>query len=174
MFFELIGTIIAGVAMALLVWAVNRTLLKGRLPKWLMPVSAGLAMIIATISSEYGWFARTQANMPEGFVVAQSVEEQVFYRPWTYAVPYVSRFVAVDQATMRKHAEQPGQRIVDLVFYGRWARTAKVPMLFDCTASRRADIIDGVEFGDNGEALDVDWIAVTADDPVFKVACAEV
>lgn len=174
MFFELIGTIIAGVAMALLVWAVNRTLLRGLLPKWLVPVSAGLAMIVATISSEYGWFARTQANMPEGFVVAQSVEETAFYRPWTYAVPFVSRFVAVDQATVRQHAEQPGQRIVDLVFYGRWARTAKIPVLFDCTGNKRADIVDGVEFGDNGEALGVDWRTVSTNDPIQQAACAEV
>jgi hypothetical protein len=35
MLFELIGTIAAGAAAALLVWALNRTL-KGRLPKWLL------------------------------------------------------------------------------------------------------------------------------------------
>ena len=114
MFFELIGTIFAGVTMGLIVWAVNRAL-KGRLPGWLVPVSAGLAMLVATISSEYGWFARTQATMPQGFVVADAIEEQVFYRPWTYAVPYVSRFVAVDQATARTHPAQPDKRIVDLV-----------------------------------------------------------
>ena len=50
MFFELIGTIVAGVAAAPLVWAINRTL-KGRLPSWLVPVAAGAAMLAATISS---------------------------------------------------------------------------------------------------------------------------
>ncbi|MEM1076658.1 MAG: hypothetical protein AAF665_14190 [Pseudomonadota bacterium] len=170
MFFELIGTIVAGAAMALMVWATNR-LLKGRLPGWLVPVSAGIAMLIATISSEYGWFERTRATMPDGFVVAQTVEEQAFYRPWTYAHPYISRFVAVDRAAMRTHPEQPDQRIVDLVFYGRWARTAKVPMLFDCGSNRRADIIDGVEFGADGAVLGADWIDVTTNDPVLQVAC---
>ncbi|WP_227271713.1 hypothetical protein [Roseobacter weihaiensis] len=173
MFFELIGTIMAGVAMALIVWAVNRVL-KGRLPSWLVPVSAGVAMLVATISSEYGWFERTKATMPEGFVVAQTVEETAFYRPWTYASPFVSRFVAVDQATMRTHPRQPDQRIVDLVFYGRWTRTAKVPMLFDCDGGRRADIVDGVEFGTDGAVLGAEWIAVQASDPVLQVACAEV
>lgn len=174
MFFELIGTLAAGAVAALLVWAVNRTL-KGRLPKWLMPVAAGAAMLLATISSEYGWYARTQANMPEGLVVAETIEEKVFYRPWTYARPYVSRFVAVDQATMRTHPDQPDQRIVDLVFYGRWARTAKVPVLFDCAAGRRADIIDGVEFGANGEVINVVWLDVPEDDlKIMKAACEEV
>ena len=98
MFFELISTIVAGVAAGLFVWAVNRTL-KGRFPKWLVPVAAGAAMLLATISSEYGWYDRTVATMPEGMVVAQTVEERTFYRPWTYMRPFVSRFVAVDLAT---------------------------------------------------------------------------
>lgn len=173
MFFELIGTLMAGAAMALLVWAINRVL-KGRLPSWLVPVSAGLAMLIATISSEYGWFERTRAAMPAGLVVAQTVEEKVFYRPWTYARPFISRFVAVDQASTRSHPEQPGKRIVDLVFYGRWARTAKVPMLFDCVENRRADIADGIDFGADGEVLDVQWIGLKENDPVLKTVCAEV
>jgi hypothetical protein len=171
MFFELIGTLVAGVAAALLVWAVNRTL-KGRLPKWVMPVAAGGAMLLATISSEYGWYARTKANMPEGLIVANAIEEKpAFYRPWTYVKPYVTRFVAVDRPTMRTHADQ---RIVDLVFYGRWERTAKVPVLYDCASGRRADIVDGVEFGDNGEVLNVIWLDVSSVDPVLKAACEEV
>lgn len=173
MFFELIGTIVAGAAAALIVWAVNRTL-KGRLPKWLVPAAAGAAMLLATISSEYGWYGRTTANMPQGMVVAQTVEEQAFYRPWTYARPFVSRFVAVDQASLRTHPEQPARRIVDLVFYGRWARTAKVPMLFDCANAQRADVVDGIEFGTGGDVLNADWRAVAADDPVLKAACEEV
>ena len=74
MIFELIGTILAGVAAALLFWAINRAL-KGRLPKWLMPVSAGAAMLLAAISSEYGWYDRTAATMPQGMVVAHAISE---------------------------------------------------------------------------------------------------
>lgn len=173
MFFELIGTILAGVATALLFWAVNRAL-KGRLPAWLMPVSAGLAMLIATISSEYGWYERTTRTMPQGFVVAQTIEETAIYRPWTYLVPYVSRFVAVNRASLRTHPDHAGQRIADLVFYGRWTRTARVPMLFDCDKNRRADLVDGGEFGPDGGIIGADWVALAASDPVLRTACAEV
>lgn len=173
MFFELIGTIVAGVAVALLVWALSRTL-KGRLPKWLLPVAAGGAMLLATVSSEYGWYDRTQSRMPQGFVVAETIEETSFYRPWTYFAPFVSRFVAVDMATMRQHPNQPAQRIVDLVFYGRWARTAKVPILFDCQNNRRADILDGIEFGTGGDVLGAEWRELAEDDSVLRVACKEV
>lgn len=170
MIFELIGTVVAGAVAALLFWAVNRAL-KGRLPSWLMPVCAGGAMLAATISSEYGWFERTKNLLPEGMIVAQTVEERAFYRPWTYAIPYVSRFVAVDVAGKRTHPDQPGQRIVDLVFYGRWARVAKVPVLFDCVGNRRADIVDGVEFDTDGGVLNADWRAVAIGDPVLQTAC---
>ncbi|MCR9125826.1 MAG: hypothetical protein NXH82_06825 [Rhodobacteraceae bacterium] len=172
MFFELIGTIVAGVAAGLLVWALNRTL-KGRLPKWLMPAAAGAAMLLATISSEYGWFARTQATMPQGLVVAETVNEQSFYRPWTYARPFVTRFVAVDTVSTRQHPAHPDQRIVDLVFYGRWSRTAKVPMLFDCAAGRTADIADGVEFAADGAVRGAVWRTPAAGDAVLAAACRE-
>ena len=173
MFFELIGTILAGAAAALVVWAINR-FLKGRLPSWIIPVSAGAAMLIATISSEYGWFARTSATMPEGMVVAQSIEESSFYRPWTYVAPFVTRFVAVDLGAMKTNPAIPDQRIVDLVFYGRWARTSKIPMLFDCAGNRRADIADGLEFGDGGEITNAVWRDVDASDPVLTTVCQEV
>lgn len=170
MFFELIGTIMAGATAALLVWAINRTL-KGRLPKWLIPTAAGVAMLLATISSEYGWFGRTKANMPKGMVVAQAIEERAFYRPWTYAKPYIARFVAVDQVSMRTNPKQPNQRIVDLVFYGRWTRTAKVPMLYDCANAKRADVVDGIEFGADGNVVNAQWQSIEQDDPVLKAAC---
>lgn len=172
MFFELIGTLVAGAAAALAVWAVNRTL-KGRLPKWMMPVAAGLAMLIATITSEYGWYTRATATMPEGMVVAETVEEQAFYRPWTYVWPFITRFVAVDVATARTHDAHPDQRLVDLVFYGRWSRTARVPVLFDCAGARRADLMDGVTFGTDGTVPDGAWRPIPADDPTLRTACSE-
>lgn len=171
MFFELIGTIVAGIAAALLVWAINRTL-KGRLPKWLVPVSAGAAMLLATISSEYTWFTRAQSIMPNGFVVAETVEETNFYRPWTYVKPYVSRFIAVDSATVRTHPARPEQRMVDLIIYGRWNRTAKIPALFDCTANARADLVDGADFGPDGEVLNVVWQPMDVGSLMLKAACA--
>lgn len=174
MFFELIGTIVAGVATGLLIWAINRTLLKGRLPQWLVPVSAGAAMLLATISSEYSWFNRAQSNMPEGFVVAQTVQESQYYRPWTYIKPYVSRFIAVDQGGARTHPSQPDKRIVNLVIYGRWARTARVPVLFDCAGNARADLADGVDFGADGEIINVVWQKMDVDEPLLQAACAAV
>jgi hypothetical protein len=75
---------------------------------------------------------------------------------------------------MKTHPDQPDKRIVDLVFYGRWSRTAKVPVLFDCAEFKRADIVDGIEFGENGEVVGAAWIDLTRTDPVLEAACAKV
>ena len=109
MFLELIATFIAGFAGAGAVMLINR-ILGGRLPRWLTPVAAGGAMLAATIANEYGWYECTVETMPEGMEVATAVEERAFYRPWTYLVPYTSRFIAVDTASVRTNDALPGQR----------------------------------------------------------------
>jgi hypothetical protein len=171
MFVELVGTFVAGLATGLLYWAVNRTA-KGRLPNWGLPVAAGAAMLAATISMEYGWYGRTSALLPEGLDVALTVEDSAPWRPWTYAAPMITRFVAVDEASLRTHPAQPGQRLADLYFYGRWSPVAMMPALFDCAGARRADLIDGVEFGEGGAVTNADWVRLAPDDPVLAAVCA--
>ena len=171
MFFELVGTVLAGVAAALLVFAVRRYA-PGRIPKWLMPVAAGAAMIAATISSEYGWYGRTAGQMPEGFAVARTVGESAVYRPWTYLVPLTTRFVAVDQEGAKTHPDFPGQRIVDLYFFGRWQPVQAVPVLFDCPGHRSVVIAAGTEFGPDGAVQNPEWEEMPSDDPVLRTACA--
>lgn len=170
MFLELIGTIFAGVAAAGVMMLVNK-LTGQRLPKWLVPVAAGAAMILVTISSEYGWYDRTTATMPEGLSIAQTVEKQSFYRPWTYVKPYVDRFVAVDELSIQRHPDLPDQRLAKIYFYGRWSPINELPVLVDCAAHRRANLADGAEFDDTGRVVDATWIGVSADDPVLVAIC---
>ncbi len=170
MFLELIAVIFAGVAVAGVVMLVNRTL-GNRLPAWLAPVAAGLAMIGVTIASEYGWYGRTVANLPEGLVVAEAVESQSFYRPWTYVVPYTERFVAVDTATLRSHANQPDQHLAEIFFFGRWAPISQLSTVVDCAAWRRAVVADQTRFSDSGEIDGVDWISPPPKDAILTVVC---
>ncbi len=170
MFLELIGTIFAGIAVAGIVMLLGK-LTGGRLPSWLTPVAAGLAMLAVTISSEYSWFSRTASALPEGLVVAQTVEKRVFYQPWTYVTPYVNRFVAADVATMQSHPGKPDQKIAQLYFFGRWQAVEKLPVAFDCAANRRAMLGDGVEFDSAGDLAGVDWVAAMPDDPLLEAVC---
>jgi hypothetical protein len=172
MFLELIGVIMAAAVAGITFFAINR-LLGGALPRWLMPVCAGLAMIAATISLEYSWFTRTSGNLPEGLVVADKIEDQAIYRPWTYLNPYVGRFSAVDTANATRNDAMPGHVMADVYFFGRWSPVNRVPVLFDCVGARRASLADGAEFDDAGRVVNATWHDMIADDPVLITACEE-
>lgn len=170
MFVELIATIVAGIACAGIVMLVNRAFGR-RLPKWLTPVAAGLGMIAMTISNEYTWFSRTAETLPEGVEIAVTVEESSWFRPWTQAFPYIKRFAAVDMANAKENAAAPGQRLVDLYFFGRWSPVNKAPMLFDCPGARAALLIDGADFAADGTIADADFQPTPPDDPILTLVC---
>lgn len=170
MFLELIAVVFAGLAAAGVVMLLNH-MTGGRLPRWLTPVGAGLAMIGVTISSEYGWYDRTAGTLPDGMVIAQTVEKTAFYQPWTYLSPYVDRFVALDTQSVQTNPALPDQHIAKIYFFGRWAPVNELPIAVDCGASRRASLADGVEFDDAGAIVGASWIQVEADDAILASVC---
>ncbi|WP_170750776.1 hypothetical protein [Ruegeria lacuscaerulensis] len=170
MFLELIATLFAGVAFAGVVMLVNKVT-GGRLPRWAAPVAAGLGMIGMTISSEYSWYDRTKDTLPEGMAIIQEIESRAFYRPWTYAVPFVERFAAIDTASVRTNEQVPEQRLVDLYFFGRWSPVSKLPVAVDCARNQRANLADGAEFGSEGQLLNADWINAETNDPIIEATC---
>lgn len=170
MFVELIATVFAGIACAGVALLLNMVTGR-RLPKWIMPVAAGLGMIGMTISNEYTWFERTAERLPQGVDIAMTVQEQSWLRPWTQVWPYTKRFVAVDIATARTNPDFPDQRMSDLYFFGRWSPVTQAPMLFDCAGARSAVLIDGAEFAADGTVANAEWEAMPAGDPVLKTVC---
>ncbi|SMO46680.1 hypothetical protein [Ruegeria faecimaris] len=170
MFLELIGTIFAGVALAGIVMVINK-LTGGRLPRWSAPVAAGIGMIGMTINSEYSWFDRTRDTLPDGLIIIQEVESRALYRPWTYAMPFVDRFAAIDTLSVRTNDQVPEQRLVELYFFGRWAPVSKLPVAVDCDKNQRANLADGAEFGDNGQLLNADWVTGSTNDPIIEATC---
>lgn len=170
MFFEMVATLVSGFAGAGVVLLLNK-ISGGRLPKWAMPVGAGLAMISTTIANEYAWYDRTHATLPEGMVVVHTVEKQTFYRPWTYVKPFTERFIALDEPSVRTHDARPSMRMVDVYFLGRWSAPEKMVMLADCDAGKRAPLIDGVSFDANGVVSGVDWFSPGEGDPLVTAIC---
>ncbi|MGR3376888.1 hypothetical protein [Salipiger abyssi] len=165
MFLELIAVFVAGFAGAGAVLVLNK-LTGGRLPRWLMPVGAGAAMIAAAIASEYGWYGRTAGALPEGVEVATVHESRALYRPWTYVVPMVDRFIAVDHGTRVANRETEGLYLADLYFFARWQPVQAVEMMVDCVNHRRADPAGG----DGGAPV---WREPGSDDPIVAAVCAE-
>lgn len=170
MLFELIAAIVAGFAGAGVILLLNR-MLRGRLPRWLMPVAAGGAMIATAIANEYGWYPRTVGALPEGLEVATTVKETAVYRPWTYVAPFVTRFIAVDVGSMRRNDSVADQRIVDVYAFARWTPPRKLGVAVDCAAGRRADLGEGVVFAADGRIEGVTWRDVGTDDPIVQTAC---
>ena len=170
MFFELIAVLSAGLAAAGIVLLARR--LVPALPRWLAPLLGGLAMIGTAISLEYSWYGRTEAALPDGVEVALRHENRAPWRPWTYAVPYIDGFIAVDRAGALTHPALEGQRMVDLYVFGRWTPTRHARAVFDCEAGRRADLVAGVTLAEDGSVEGATWHDTGLDDPVTAAACA--
>lgn len=170
MFLELIATFAIGFAGAGLMLFTNMLTGK-RLPRWMTPVMAGAAMIGFTIFNEYSWFHRTANALPQGVQIAKTVEQKMLYRPWTYVVPYIDRFIAIDILSLKQNKKFPNQRILDLLVYGRWAPTSRIRAIFDCKNGKRADLTDGVRFEDDGSLSGTTWYETGLKHPVTKIAC---
>ncbi|MEM8537055.1 MAG: hypothetical protein AAGF56_04250 [Pseudomonadota bacterium] len=137
MFLELIATFAAGFGAAGLALAVN-IITGGKLPKWVMPVAAGLAMIGVGIANEYSWGGRTADNLPEDVVVIEDVTQSNWYRPWSYVWPQTVRLMALDRATVQTRDDQPDVKLIDLYLFARWQPPAKVQQLVHCSDQRLA------------------------------------
>lgn len=170
MFLELMATFFVGFGVAGMILLAN-WLTGRRLPRALLPIGAGAGMIAFTIWSEYAWYDRTSTALPEGVVVTATDEGRIAWKPWTYVAPQISRFVAMDTASIRTHAEQPDQVMVNLLLMGRWAPGAEVPVIFDCAEHRRADLLDDVALSEDGSVEGALWRRVPSDDPSLTEAC---
>lgn len=172
MLFELIATVAAGFAGAGAALLLHR-LSARRLPRFIIPSAAGLAMFAYLIWSEYTWYQRTTEALPDSLVVFFRQTEQAVWRPWTYLSPVTERFAVVDRASTRRNEQVPGQVMVDVVLFARRAPVAKLPVLIDCIGLRRADIVDGVRFDEAGAVVGARWIALAPDDSLVGSVCPE-
>jgi hypothetical protein len=170
MLFELIAAVVSGVALAGVAMLL-RWLSRGLLPKWIVPVMAGLGMLSYSIWSEYSWFDRMNLALP-GIVASWKNEQTAFWRPWSYIEPVTTRFTAVDLKTAKRHPNQPGLVMVDILLLARWQPVTPVKVVFDCQNARRADLIDGnVSIADDGRLVGAEWVTLDAQDPALKIAC---
>jgi hypothetical protein len=166
MFLELIAVFVAGFAGAGGMLLLTR-LAGGRLPKWMIPVGAGAAMMAAAISNEYSWYGRNTAALPQGMVVAQTVETKAWWRPWTLAFPFTERFAAVDLANVQTNTQDENLHLVALYLYSRWKPLSAVEVMVDCTKGMMAD----PALGDGSPPV---WRDVGHDDPIVSTVCRKV
>lgn len=170
MFWTLLTAIFAGFAGAG-VGMLLRVMSRKRLPRGIVPVAAGLGMIISTIGLEYGWYSNVLETMAEDTVVVSERQQQAWYQPWTYVRPWVRGFISFSPSETVETAPGSGIVVVQLRRQERWQPQMILPNLVDCAGGRRAEITPETGFSDTGEPINANWLSVGADDPILNAVC---
>lgn len=171
MFFNLLATFMIGVLAASVVFVLIRAS-GGRLPKWLMPVAAGAAMLGYNIWNEYTWYARTVATLPAKFVLADAAAPSASpLSPWTYAVGRVESFRVLDTTTAARNPKRPGYVIAQLYRLQRLSPAAKTSVILDCNGRQVADITPSTTFDDDGFPTNVTWSAIPSASRLPDLLC---
>ncbi|WP_319530026.1 hypothetical protein [uncultured Cohaesibacter sp.] len=122
MLFILLGTFVAGIGAAGLAISLYKFVLRKPRPKWVVPTSAGVAMILLQVVLDYGWYSRATADFGDDIVVIQSAQGTSLLQPLSYIVPRTDRFLALDKRSIRTNDALPGLRLVSLFQPQRTAR----------------------------------------------------
>ncbi|MFL0692768.1 MAG: hypothetical protein ACJLUP_11880 [Agrobacterium tumefaciens] len=171
MLFELIAAVVTGVALAGVAMLL-RWISRGLLPKWIVPAMAGLGMLSYSIWSEYSWFDRMNIALP-GIAVSWKNEQTAFWRPWSYIEPVTTRFTALDVKGAKRHQNQPGLVMVDVLLVARWQPVTPVKVVYDCQNGQRADLVTPeITIADDGSLQGAEWSKVEPDDAALKIACS--
>jgi hypothetical protein len=172
MAFEFLAAIVAAVAVGGMVHLLRR-LTGWRMPRWSVPASAGLAMIVFTVWSEYDWFSRVSAELPPGVTVVWSAAEANPMRPWTFLAPITTQFIAIDGREISVHPVNADLRIARFYNFSRWRPVEDRMMVFDCATGLQATLTDTVKVTAEGTLSGEDWIKVSPDDGFQRAACQE-
>lgn len=173
MFWSLLTAIVAAFAGAG-IGLMLRHLSGKRLPQTVIPVSAGIAMLVATVALEYQWSDSVLSTMAPDTVVISERDQQAWYQPWTFVQPWVRGFIGFSPDEVTETAESSGILVVQLRRQERWQPQMVLPILVDCSGSRRADVRPETEFDEDGRPINAAWRDVSADDPIVSSVCREV
>lgn len=158
--------VLAGIALML------RKLSGNRLPKWFVSVSAAVGLIGFTIWSEYDWFSRVSAELPENVKVVWHAEEGMPLRPWTYVLPITTRFVAIDVKTVAVHPANADLRMARMYSFARWQPVRDGLTVIDCAQNRHVFVAEGIEITDQGELKGGEWTLGAESEGFAKAACS--
>jgi hypothetical protein len=170
MFWSLVTAIFAGFAGAG-IGLVLRHLTRQRLPKGIIPVCAGLAMLAATVSLEYSWQDGTRATMPSDLVIISTREQQAWYQPWTLIRPWVRGYISFAPSENAQTAPGSGITVVQLRIQERWQPQVIRPALVDCANARWADLDPSTEFDAAGQPINAAWRETGPTDPIVTAVC---
>ena len=170
MVLELVATAALGLGVGGVVLAL-RYFSGGRVPGYMVPIAAGLGMLLFSLWSEYSWFSRVRSQLPERVAILRTFEERSTLKPWSYLVPRIERFSAFDPASLHTHPDFPDLRMVEVVLVAHLQPTFTVTQLVDCAAGRSAEVDGQLTLSDGGAPVDADWQRMDEGDPLLVAAC---
>lgn len=168
MIWHLIAAIVAAVAgagIALLL----RSLTRKRLPKWIIPVFAGLGMLGYTVYYEYSWFDAKQARLPEGAVVVSSEDGSMLWRPWTLAYPMPMAYTVLDKANAQIQ-DTPQGRMARFVLY-RFEKEHLISTVKSAPYQAICTEHAMFQLNDAGEAKADSLTTLDAEGPLYRALC---
>jgi hypothetical protein len=168
---ELLGSLFVALTLGLLVWALRRRWTD--IPRWATPVAAGLGLILTTLWMEYTWFDRVSGALPSDFVVTNPETTASPLRPWTYAIPLVGRFTALDASKLARHPARDALVVAPVFGFARWQNPKNALMVFDCAGQRRVPVVEGMEIGADGTLTGAEWQVLDIMDGLQEAACTE-
>lgn len=171
MFWDFAAMVVAAFAVAGVILFLIRVL-KVRLPKWTLPAVAGLTMIGYTIWSEYSWSDRMLRSFPADTRVVAEVEVSQPWRPWTYAVPLVTRMSVLIPSEVRAHDLAEGVYFLNLHGLARWEAQHVATVAVDCVNARGLELAPGQDFPVGAPVPELGWTGLAGDDPVLLAVCA--
>lgn len=141
-------------------------------PRYLVPMAAGLAMIGYSVWSDYSWASRTIDGLPDHVRVVKEISSSAPWKPWTYLIPQVDRFIALDSSETRRNERLPGFVMAEVILVAQREPAVTTRQLFDCTQSRRTDILPTAEFTDDGMPVAPQWVPLEPGDALYQQLCA--
>lgn len=140
-----------------------------RLPRWIVPVFAGLGMLAYQIHFEYTWFEHKRQQLPASAEVISSEQRSMLWRPWTQLFPMTVVFSVIDHdRIVTKQVEN--QQLVEFVLY-RFEReyieqVYAQPYLMNCATAELVPL--NSENRPHIEALQT----MTRTSPLYRAVCA--
>jgi hypothetical protein len=168
MFWHLIAAIVAGVAGAG-IGLLLRSLTRKRLPKWIIPVCAGVGMLAYTIHYEYTWFESTEARLPEGSVVVLREKGEMLWRPWTMQYPMPLGYTVLDGANAQIEETSQGH-VARFVLY----RFKKEHLMSTVTSAPHQLLCSErtmFRLNEAGEAKFDTMVRLETDAPLYQAVC---
>ncbi len=134
-------------------------------------IAAAAGMLGFAVYDEYTWFDRASAGMPTTHQVVRSYGTSVAYQPWTFAVPRIYKFDAVDVTSLRSNPNASDLLLVKVLRVTRNISSEAVSTLVQCPQSRFAEITPQTTFNDAGLPTNANWQPLSEHPNLRAVVC---